>query len=348
MAFASTKLPKGYRFEPSDEILVQFLYDKVQYGYVHYGVTEHDIYGLEEPWDIWDTFGGNRFRKGTYEDLYFFTKLKKVSINGFPINRRVGSSGTWFAAFSQALCTRNTISHGDPVILAKKTYLRYENEGSPNHGAWNMNVFYLDNIDESGQFHHHEDQYVLCRLRQKIIKGRKKKDLASILVQDHDIQPNMIGKKPILLELGCEKGVDSCMGSTSTVLPPIDQVQDARNLSNSSKFTSMHGINVGSRSFTEDVGINTQNHVVEEHSNCTETPLMSLDDVFEYDNLCAWFDQVLLKEAQNLEEGVSTGDAAKYFEQDLTEYQLKESLHHAAVPETNNVQQSSNGAFHGF
>ncbi|KAF3454911.1 hypothetical protein FNV43_RR05359 [Rhamnella rubrinervis] len=181
------------------------------------------------------------------------------------------------------------------------------------------------------------------------MRGRRKKDLAIISVQDHDIQPNVISKRPILREsAGCEKGVDySCMGSTSTVLPQIDQVQDVRNLSNSSEFTSMHGINVGSRSFTEDVGINVQNHVVEEHSNCTKTPLISLDDVFEYDNLCAWFDQLLLEEAKNLDEGVSTSDAAKYIEQDLMEYQLKER-HHAAVPETNNVQQSSTGAFHGF
>ena len=296
---------KGFRFVPTDEILVQYLFEKIHHGFddTHeVPLFEYDLYGSEEPSDVWEKFVGNRFEEGnSNEDLYFFTKLKKMSVTGSRINRAVGSGGTWSAAYSQEFSTRSTIIHGAPVITAKKTHLRYENEGSLNHGAWIMHEFCLGYMDDSNHFCRYDDPYVICRLR-KSRKGRNQKKLGMKSLGDRDHQPNVITKKPRLLEQGCnEEGCFeySRMGSTSSVQPQIDEVLEARNKSNSlSEFKScVHGINGSSASLCEDVvGINIENDqvVVEEHSNpctttdesvlttSTETP-MSFDDVFQYD-----------------------------------------------------------------
>ncbi|KAF3454899.1 hypothetical protein FNV43_RR05347 [Rhamnella rubrinervis] len=307
-------LKKGSRFVPSDVILVQFLYEKIHHGYDHgheVPLVEYDLYGPQEPCDVREKFRGNRLIEGSNEDLCFFTKLKKMNVTDSRINRSVGSGGTWSAAYSREFSTRSRISHDAPVITAKKTHLRYENEGSLDHGAWIMHEFCLGNIDDGGHFCRYDDPYMICRLR-KSKKGRNQKKLGMKSVPDCDHQPNVITKKPRLLEhVRYEDGrVEySRLGSTRTVQPQIDEVLEVRNMSNnSSEFKwSLQGINGSSTSYSEDaVGINIENNhvVVEEHSNsCTttatdvgvltnsatsaETP-MSFDDVFQFDNLCAW------------------------------------------------------------
>ncbi|KAF3455175.1 hypothetical protein FNV43_RR05623 [Rhamnella rubrinervis] len=266
-------LRKGFRFIPSNEVLVQFLYEKVMHGYDHsheVPLMEYDLYGPEEPSHVWERFGGDGFNKGSInEDLYFFTKLKNVSPACSRINRSVGSRGTWSSAYSRVFTTRSSISYGDdgaPVITAKKTHLNYENQGSVDHGAWIMHEFCLGNLDGGGQFCRYNDPYVICRLR-KSKKGRHQKTMGLKSVRDHDHQPNVITKKPSLLEHGRT-------GSTSTVRPWIDEVLEARNTSNSYS-SSVHGINGNGMSFSEDVvGINIENDhaLVEEHINsCTTT-----------------------------------------------------------------------------
>ncbi|KAF3454912.1 hypothetical protein FNV43_RR05360 [Rhamnella rubrinervis] len=310
-------LKKGFKFLPSDEQLVQLLYEKIVYGYDHsheVPLMEYDLYGPQEPSNVWKIFGGDRFDEGSNEDLYFLTKLKKVCVTSSRINRSVGSGGTWSAAYSREFSTRSRISQDAPVITAKKTHLRYENEGSLDHGAWIMHEFCLGNINDRGRFCRYDDPYVICRLR-KSKMGRNQKKLCMESVRDRDHQPNVITKKPRLLEHGrYEEGLVeySRMGSTGTVQPQIDEVLEARNMSNnSSEFTSsIHGINGSSMSFSEDVdGINiviNDHVVVQEHSNpCTTTDkgvltnysttsaetLMSFDvDVFQFDNLCARYD----------------------------------------------------------
>ncbi|KAF3455176.1 hypothetical protein FNV43_RR05624 [Rhamnella rubrinervis] len=300
-------LRKGFRFIPSDEVLVQFLYEKVMHGYDHsheVPLMEYDLYGPEEPSHVWKRFGRDGFNEGSIdEDLYFFTKLKKVSSACSRINRSVGSGGTWSSAYSRVFTTRSSISYGDdgaPIITAKKTHLNYENQGSVDHGAWIMHEFCLGNLDGGGQFCRYNDPYVICRLR-KSKKGRHQKTMGLKSVRDHDHQSNVITKKTSLLEHGR-------MGSTSTVQPWIDEVLEARNTSNSYS-SSVHGINGNGMSFSEDVvGINIENDhaLVEEHINsCTtttdervltnftttaDTP-MSFDhvDVFQiFENLYAW------------------------------------------------------------
>ena len=89
-------LPLGCKFQPSDELLVQFyLFNKISgtpAPFVDDLVRTENLYGSKEPWQIWRQFGGLDLKDG--EDLYFFTRLKKKSVNGSKIGCRVGTS-TW-------------------------------------------------------------------------------------------------------------------------------------------------------------------------------------------------------------------------------------------------------------
>ncbi|KAH7538391.1 hypothetical protein FEM48_Zijuj03G0194600 [Ziziphus jujuba var. spinosa] len=153
-------LPRGFRFVPSDGDLIYFLNEKVNAGQTTCELLgECDMYGNREPWEIWNDHGGLSVQKG--EDLYLFTKLKKVSVNGKRINRRVGS-GTW----SGANC-------GELVDgVGEKRHFRYENNGGRDHGAWIMHEYSLLHNNHGD---HGDDEYVLCRLRRKMSEAREQK-----------------------------------------------------------------------------------------------------------------------------------------------------------------------------
>ncbi|KAH7536922.1 hypothetical protein FEM48_Zijuj03G0037700 [Ziziphus jujuba var. spinosa] len=157
------ELPRGFRFIPSDGDLIYFLNEKVNLGKTTCQfLGECDMYGNKEPWEIWNDHGGLNVKKG--EDLYLFTKLKKVSVNGKRINRRVGS-GTW----SGANC-------GEVVEgVGEKRHFRYENNGGRDHGAWIMHEYTL--LHNNHHRAHGDNEYVLCRLRRKINEdcGRERK-----------------------------------------------------------------------------------------------------------------------------------------------------------------------------
>ncbi|KAF3434434.1 hypothetical protein FNV43_RR25537 [Rhamnella rubrinervis] len=148
----------GFRFIPSDEELVTYLTEKVQGGGEARSdrivLGECDMYGDKDPWNIWNDHGGFKIKAG--EDLYLFTKLKKVSLNGSRNHKRRVGSGTWSGAYGV------DVAGG----LAKKKHFSYENKGcSEHHGEWIMHEYSLvaDWAD-----------YVLCRLRRKINKNIKK------------------------------------------------------------------------------------------------------------------------------------------------------------------------------
>ncbi|CAK7338418.1 unnamed protein product [Dovyalis caffra] len=87
-------IPIGLRFQPSDrDLVIHYLYKNVE-GFPlpsDSTVPFCDLYGHQEPWEIWDAFGGI-----DNENLFFFTNLKKMSPIISRTNRQVGSSGgTW-------------------------------------------------------------------------------------------------------------------------------------------------------------------------------------------------------------------------------------------------------------
>ncbi|KAK1558443.1 hypothetical protein Q3G72_002365 [Acer saccharum] len=83
----------GFRFLPTDEELVTyFLFNKIFAqtdpfnDLEKFSVREGDLYGSQDPWDIWSLYGGDNLEDG--QPLYFFTRLKKVSSKGSRISRR--------------------------------------------------------------------------------------------------------------------------------------------------------------------------------------------------------------------------------------------------------------------
>ncbi|KAF7843015.1 NAC domain-containing protein 67 [Senna tora] len=88
----SLVMPVGLKFLPTDAELVGcYLYKKVTGMALPNGVVfECDLYGKENPWEIWERYKQNVVKCVEGEDLYFFTKLKKKSPKAKRIERRIG------------------------------------------------------------------------------------------------------------------------------------------------------------------------------------------------------------------------------------------------------------------
>ncbi|TXG70127.1 hypothetical protein EZV62_005062 [Acer yangbiense] len=163
-------LPADYKFRPSDkELLGYFLYRKVSrmalpllYDTL---IRDCDLYGDLEPWQIWDFYKDD----GEEEDMFFFTQLKKKSLNGSRINRKVGfGSGSW-----QSEDSTNKVPPGElETKLGFKKRFRYENKASQEHdGAWIMHEY---SLDSSSLEPRQPNDYVLCRMIRRNVKAGKK------------------------------------------------------------------------------------------------------------------------------------------------------------------------------
>ncbi|XP_062027503.1 NAC domain-containing protein 83-like [Rosa rugosa] len=171
----------GQRFCPmEDELLMYYLKPKVNGEEVpgkEALICELDLYGEQEPWNIWERYEARRandLRRN--KDLYFFTKKKKVSAKASRISRKVGS-GTWKgqdAAKEIYLLDQNQ-QPTTTLLGFKKTYT-YKNTSSVHHGRW---IMYEFELDESQLLHKQEqvnkNAYSLCLLRKNDIPPEKKK-----------------------------------------------------------------------------------------------------------------------------------------------------------------------------
>ncbi|KAK3189226.1 hypothetical protein Dsin_028787 [Dipteronia sinensis] len=121
-----------YRFLPTDKELVSYyLFNKLEtelpFNDLEMAlVKECELYGSLEPFEIWNLYGGDHLEDS--QALYLFARLKKVSVNGSRICRRV-SSGT--------LAGDRIMSAGN--VVGFKKWFRYE-----NHGYWIMHEFAID------------------------------------------------------------------------------------------------------------------------------------------------------------------------------------------------------------
>ncbi|KAI9182782.1 hypothetical protein LWI28_028828 [Acer negundo] len=190
---ATFRIPMGYRFQPTDEELVTyFLFNKIfaetddPFNDVDkFSVREGDLYGSQDPCDIWNLNGGDNLEDG--QPLYLFTRLKKVSSNGSRISRRVGS-GTWAGEDSG-----DTIISQNYVVGVKKRF-RYENKKSPDNGAWIMHEFAVD--PTLLRHHRKPDDIVLCRMKKNPVAEKKKRKLQQVL----NSEPWMPSKSSKLVE----------------------------------------------------------------------------------------------------------------------------------------------------
>ncbi|KAL9438445.1 hypothetical protein AB3S75_024172 [Citrus x aurantiifolia] len=82
-------------------------------------------------------FGGPDIEDG--EDLYFFTRLKKKSVNGSRTDRRV-SAGTWQGEEAGKV----VVSRSSREKIGSKKRFRYEKDKSPHDGCWIMHEYSLN------------------------------------------------------------------------------------------------------------------------------------------------------------------------------------------------------------
>lgn len=161
-------VPVGFRFHPTDEELIRhYLYMKNKVRSkgaeaIAGVVPEFDLYGETEPWKIWESYGGADLYD---QDLYFFTRLKKVNPHGTRINRKIGT-GTWSEGEpSRAIFVgEKTATKKHKTPIGRKRKFRYENKASEQHGCWYMEEYSLDDGIKSAE-------YVICRLRENNRSG---------------------------------------------------------------------------------------------------------------------------------------------------------------------------------
>ncbi|KAJ0084154.1 hypothetical protein Patl1_29545 [Pistacia atlantica] len=190
----SLTLPPGYRFVPSDAELIGFyLYNRVHnLPFPCDSVLECDLYGILEPWQIWEMYEGPKLGK---QDLYFFTPLKKISKKGSKICRRVGS-GTWKGEDGETEI-KDEITH---MKIGSRKRFRYENKGSEHHAGWIMHEYKLIGHDE----------FVVCRIRKNesdedaVVKKRKRKcNSKEGKVEKHLSKCSRVEENPVHSQLQC-------------------------------------------------------------------------------------------------------------------------------------------------
>lgn len=127
------------KFHPRDDELIQvFLLNKVNAKPLPNNVTilEYDLYGEKNPWEIWEAFEGSNYNG---KDLYFFTTLKKKSLNGSRFVRTIGS-GSWEGEDTGKM----VVAHGSNQCIGLKKRFRFEKSGTNHDGAWIMHEYSLD------------------------------------------------------------------------------------------------------------------------------------------------------------------------------------------------------------
>ncbi|TXG49227.1 hypothetical protein EZV62_025102 [Acer yangbiense] len=165
---AAFRCSVGFKFLPTDRELVgYYLFNKIYAKTESFTdvekvlVKECDIYGSQEPWQIWELYGGDDLEDS--QALHLFTRQKKVSVNGSRISRRVGS-GTWAGDD----CGEKIVAGN--VAGCKKRF-RYENQDSSHNGAWIMHEFALD----SKALGIHDQDIVVCRLKKNLFRQKKRR-----------------------------------------------------------------------------------------------------------------------------------------------------------------------------
>ncbi|KAM5586233.1 NAC domain-containing protein 83-like [Rosa sericea] len=201
----------GQRFCPmEDELLMYYLKPKVNGEEVpgkEALICELDLYGEQEPWNIWERYEARRandLRRN--KDLYFFTKKKKVSAKASRIRRKVGS-GTWKgqdAAKEIYLLDQNQ-QPTTTLLGFKKTYT-YKNTSSVHHGRWIMYEFELDESQLLHKKQVNKNEYALCLLRKNDIlpeKKRKRQEEENEMLEDYvkdddgdNIDPESVIEEP--------------------------------------------------------------------------------------------------------------------------------------------------------
>ncbi|KAK9937866.1 hypothetical protein M0R45_014633 [Rubus argutus] len=207
----------GQRFCPmEDELLMCYLKPKV-HGQEVPGkeaiICELDLYGDQEPWNIWERFEASRandLRRN--KDLYFFTQKKKMSATGKRVRRTVGRGGTWKgqdAAKEIYLLDEN--QKPTTTLLGFKKCYTYKNKRSVHHGRWIMYEFELDKSQLLHKKQVNKNNCVLCLLRKNDVLPEKKRkrqqevEMLGYYDQDDDEDSDVNSDPALFLEEPQEK-----------------------------------------------------------------------------------------------------------------------------------------------
>ncbi|XP_028125083.1 NAC domain containing protein 52-like [Camellia sinensis] len=130
----------GKSLPTNEELVSHYLFKKAIEEPLSYEgvILEHDLYGDEEPWDI---FWRSNWNKNV-SNYYYYTTLKKKKCKNQKFGKRfartVGKGGTWSGVDSQPIRNQKRV-----LIGCKKNFV-YEKRGSAQHGRWLMKEYSLD------------------------------------------------------------------------------------------------------------------------------------------------------------------------------------------------------------
>lgn len=187
------ELLSSLNFCSSDRGLVLYLHKKIHGSQLpeNSQVQECDLYGDEEPWEMWETL----VNKEEKEEIYIITQLKKI---GRRVKRRIGS-GSWVQEHAGRKITVEGIS------ATVKRYWYDSGEQDKKNGSnflleeyrieqeISSNGYDSDGADDDGE-------YVICRLkkeeRKRGFEGQKRKlETTNRLNETIDIEISDDGEK---------------------------------------------------------------------------------------------------------------------------------------------------------
>ncbi|XP_009795944.1 NAC domain-containing protein 41-like [Nicotiana sylvestris] len=191
------KLEEGFRFRPTDSEGLTFLLRFVAGQEMHdagFITTNIDVYGKQEPWEIYD----NGVPCGDDEDnssyCYFITKLKKKSNARY--HRSVRNKGTWKQDAKDKPVHYKTMGNTSSVVnIGSKTCLSYKNKmfypEDQRDGHWLMKEYELSKVilhklDEDRR------DYVLCAIKKlKHVNSSSETSTTTMLNFDQSVLPDM-------------------------------------------------------------------------------------------------------------------------------------------------------------
>ncbi|XP_057455541.1 NAC domain-containing protein 83-like [Lotus japonicus] len=191
-------------FKPTDDVLLQlFLYNKVHGKPLPENVTilEYDLYGEQNPWEIWEQFGDSNSYGG--KDLYFFTTLKRKSGPCARSVRTIGL-GSWEGEDVGKIIVATNDPHNKPLGIRKR--YRFEKSGTGQDGRWIMHEYILDSslVPDSSA-----NNQVLCRFRKNLAHNIKPKKSRKKSTSQEERKTRVNTKKRKITVLGLPATTES-------------------------------------------------------------------------------------------------------------------------------------------
>lgn len=180
----------GFRFRPTDSEGLMFLLRFVAGQEMHdsgFITTNVDVYGKQEPWEIYDNGVpcGDDDDKTNYR--YFITKLKKKS--NVRYHRSVGNKGTWKQDNKgKPVHYKNMGNASSGVNIGSKTNLSYKNKEfypeDQKDGHWLMKEYELSKLILH-KFDQDRRDYVLCAIK-KLKHVNSSSETSTITTMNND------------------------------------------------------------------------------------------------------------------------------------------------------------------